>query len=635
VRLECEASVSTRTVQCAPPGTAAGARADRIYGQGTAMRLTSSNVAIVADSFTFDMTVTSLLEYPVGTTDGVNPDPNGIRVFFVDGIHTTQGSGSVTVANADGVDVFTASGQAYFRYLGVLQPGATTAARKWKLRFDPGVEHFSFGLYISTPVPPGGGTVQLSILEPKADTTLTDSVVVRVQIVSSPASIQSVKAYLANQVVLLTPYAAGLVRGTLSLAGLPFGPQQIRVHAVTVRADTGNAFVTIRKDGPPTLTVSAPSTGYVARPNVRIDADCVDDNPAGCASVTASISGVVIASGTSGIHADVSLASRNATQPTVVIDALDTGGHHRTASMSVYVAGDPLLTFADSAGRTAMDLDDSRLFFADAANGAWLRDRGTSARTLISNGVSGLDGRLFSLGAFFQRSASGKFYVYRSGVFTDLGSTAAYWAVRGDWAVWSNGASTSTVVRRDLAAGTNATTTGGLADVAANGDVVYVSTTGVRRWRGGGTTLVDAVGSSPVTDGINVVYIRSQQVWMWDGATSTALSNTLGTVAPHTYYEAAGGWVAYAVVDGGGANQLRVRAPGGTDRQITAYGTGSQIRALSADGTLAFGNAGYLYVVRAPYTVTPTRIGRDWFGVRFRGTELQLYLGNTVFLATY
>jgi hypothetical protein len=39
--------------------------------------------------------------------------------------------------------------------------------------------------------------------------------------------------------------------------------------------------------------------------------------------------------------------------------------------------------------------------------------------------------------------------------------------------------------------------------------------------------------------------------------------------------------------------------------------------------------------VRAPFTAAPARIGKDWFTVRFRGTELQLYLGNTVFRAAY
>jgi hypothetical protein len=152
-RLACRGTVAQRTVACAAPDVAGGLRADRLYGQGAGLKLTSSNLSVVADSFMFDMAVTSLLDYTIATTNGINADPNGVRVFFVDGIHTTSGTGAVTVANADGVGTFTAAGQAYFTYPGPLASGMTTDARRWKLRFDPGVETFSFGMYVTAFVP--------------------------------------------------------------------------------------------------------------------------------------------------------------------------------------------------------------------------------------------------------------------------------------------------------------------------------------------------------------------------------------------------------------------------------------------------------------------------------------------------
>jgi hypothetical protein len=642
VRLACTADVAARTVQCAAPGATGNLRADRIYGQGAAMKLTSSNVAIVADSFTFDMTVTNLLEYPVGTTDGVNADPNGIRVFFVDGIHTTQGSGSVTVANADGVDVFTASGQAYFRYLGVLQPNATTAARKWKLRFDPGVERFSFGLYISTPVPPGGGTVALTILEPVADSAFADSVLVRARIDSASASIQSVRAFVADRSVTLAPYGVGLVKGVLPLAGLPFGPQQIRVHAVTVHADTGNAFVTIVHDAPPTLAVARPTANQVARPSLRIDADCTDDDPGGCVSVTASIGGDVLASGTTGIHADVSLGAYDEQQPTVRIDARDSRGHTRTVSVKVYVEASPALTFVDSAGFVAMDADSSRLLFADAANGVWLHDRPGGTRALLqAHPVDLLSGWLFPLGAIWGRRNTGQVYEWRNGVLTTIKAVTNTVQVKGSWALFTDGFD---LYRRDLAAGTQAFIGSATdydyseSDIAANGDVVQIRIGDVYRNRVGvGWTRV-ASGSYnrwPLTDGINVVYRRDTQLVLWNEGIDSVLGDAPAGAAPNTHYAVSGGWVAYVFTDGGGATQVRVRAPDGTDRQVTTFAGSSLIRALSAEGTLAFAYGGSVYVVRAPFTAAPARIGKDWFTVRFRGTELQLYLGNTVFRAAY
>jgi hypothetical protein len=637
LRLVCRADVAKGTVECAEPGTD-GVRADRILGQGTGVKLTSGNIAVFADSFTFDMTVTNQFEFPIGTTDGVNPDPNGIRVFFVDGIHTTGGTGSVTVANADGVDAFTAAGQAYFAYHGVLQPGATTAARRWKLRFDPGVTTFSFGLYVSTPVPPGGGYVALRIIDPRPNQVFSDSVYVNVRLDSASASIQSVTAYVADRSVVLTPLAPGVVSGKLSVAGLPFGAHQLRVHAVTVRADTGNAYVTIIKDAPPTLTVTAPRVGYVATPSLRIDADCADDNPAGCTSITASIGDSVLASGTGGIHTDVSLASRNETNPSIRIQALDSGGHTLLATVSVYVQSAPALTVADSAGAVAMDLDSTRLLFADAANTVWVQGRPGGARTLVqASTFTNVQGTLYSLGAVFMRKANGHVYDWRSGTVVDVSGGASDLVAKGSWATWYN--ASVGAGRRDLLAGTTEFVGGTVhPDVAANGGWVYDSGTG--RVYSQPTTfasrvLVDSVGSqSPLTDGNRVVY---QAGWlrMWDGTTSTVLTTSPGGSTPHTHYEINAGWIAYTIADGAGATQIRVRAPNGTDTQVTSTLAGNLIRALGADGTLVFARSGVQYALPAPYTAAPTRLGKDWFIARFRGPELQLFLGNTAFAPSY
>jgi hypothetical protein len=633
VRLECTADVAARTVRCAGPGAAAGGRADRIVGLGGGVKLTSSNVAVFADTFAFDVTATNQLEYPIGTTDGVNADPNGLRVFFYDGVHTTGGTGAVTVANADGVGTFTATGQPYFRYSGVLAPGATTAARRWKLRFAPGVQTFSFTVYVSTPVPPGGGTVYLRILDPTANTVFPDSVLVDVKVDSAPASIQSVKAFVEDRSVALLPSQdiPGVLTGKLSLVGLAYGPHQIRVHAVTVRADTGNAYVTITKDAPPTLTVALPTTNQVARPTLRIDADCVDDNPAGCASITANASGTVLASGTGGIHADVSLAAKNETQLQVFFLAKDSRGRQKTLTVPVYVQTGPALAFVDSAGTRALDLDSTRLLFIDTVNTVWTRDRTGGTRTpLQASSYGNVYGRLFPLGALFGRKANGQLYEYRGGTVATMATVASSALImKGSWALWPGG-------RRDLLAGTTVTAGNASSDLSPDGDVVYGSLGRVYRFHDTypGAVVDSGGASSPVTDGINVVYQKGF-LMRFDGTTSTVLTTALAGATPHTYYETSGGWIAYAVVDGGGASQLRVRAPNGTDTQVTSTVASNVIRALAADGTLVFARSGALYALRAPYTATPTRLGKDWFAVRFRGTDLLLFVGNSVFQASY
>ena len=663
VRLVCRAEVATRTVQCVPPDAADGVRTDRIVGQGGGLKLTSSNVAVVADTFAFDETLTNQLEYPVGTEDGVNPDPDGIRVFFVDGIHTTGGTGSVTVANADGVGTFTATNQPYFAYVGVLAPGATTAARRWKLRFDPGVETFTFGVYISAPVPPGGGSVWMTVLAPTAHTVVGDSVLVRVRIDSASASVQSVTASAAGRSVVLQPILPGLVSGTLLLGGVPRGPLELRVHAVTVRAETGDVVVPLTKDAPPALTVAAPTASTVARPTLRIDVDCTDDDPAGCQSVTAtaqvgSNAFAVLASGTNGIHTDVSLAAYEEQVTLISLRAVDSGGNVGVRTASVYVESGAGVTFVDSAGSNALDLDPTRLLFADAASRVWIRDRATGTRTLLAPPALQPYGWLHPQGAIFvSHEGPGRLYDWRAGTLEDLGqpNSTISLVVKGKWAIWNNG---MTLLRRDLDAGTNVTvSTTALNngnDVAPNGDVVYSTGSGggydVARYRDGVITPITADVDTehwnvyPRTDGTNVLYLKSDQhgstviqpvrITLWTGTTETVFPDLFAS-ALDVGYAANGGWIAYTVIDGGGERQIRIRAPDGTDRQATFAASSSFLRALGADGTVVYAYGTSLYAIRAPYTGGPTRLGRNWFQASFRGSELLLRLGNTVFHGNY
>jgi len=675
VRLTCSADVRSGTVRCSAPGTEP--RADRIMGQGSGMSVTSGNISVVADTFAFDLAVFNGLTFPVGTTDGVSPDSNGIRVFVVDGIHTTQGTGSVAVANADGVGTFTASGQPYFAYPGILPPDSTTAPHRWKFRFDPGVQTFSFGLYLSVPVPPGGGGVWMTVLLPAASAVVGDTVTVRVRIDSASASIASVHASAAGRRVRLQPFSTGVVQGTLSLAGVAAGPLQIVVDAGTVRGDTGRVVRSVTKDSPPVVTVTAPGNGYVASPDLRIDAECVDDDPAGCASLTAVArlgpASTTLATGTSSIHTAVDLSTSYEEQgPTVRITGTDSRGRAVEVEFDVLVETEASLVRLDSAGALAMDLDATRLLFADSAARVWLRRRAGGTRTRLPDSPSPYigfsDAYLYCSGWLHPQGA----------IFTDMEDQAPVYDWRGDtllvvgfavsgnigqippsspltfagnWAIWKEPG----LVRRDLAAGTNvsmSTSTLYENGVAPNGDVVY-SGPGreIYRFHDGSTTQLTADldtahwNLKPVTDGTNVLFFRTDQhgsttaefgrAALWKAGTLTTLSNLTGDYRPHRDYEAAGGWIAYTVVDGGGLKQVRTRAPVGTDRLATSSGSSSTIVALDGDGTLVYVNPLGMYVIRAPYTGMPTRLGASLFRVKFLDTQLLLFLGNSVFEATY
>jgi hypothetical protein len=125
-----------------------------IGGQNTFLKLTSSNVSYNGGTgiFQFDVTVQNLMNEAIGTPDGTVPDPEGIQVFFSSGPNVTSGTGSMSVANADGTGTFTAANQPYFAYNEILAQNAVSSAKTWQLQVTGSVNTFSFIVYVETDV---------------------------------------------------------------------------------------------------------------------------------------------------------------------------------------------------------------------------------------------------------------------------------------------------------------------------------------------------------------------------------------------------------------------------------------------------------------------------------------------------
>src|SRR4051812_461710 len=151
---DCAASIDARSVSCRPARGHGGGSGVLIGGQNLNVRLTSSNVSYNAGTgiFQFDVTVQNLMNEAIGTPDGAVPDPDGIQVFFASGPTVTSGSGSVTVANADGTGTFTGTNQPYFAYNEIRAKDATTSAKTWQLQVTGTVNTFSFVVYVETDV---------------------------------------------------------------------------------------------------------------------------------------------------------------------------------------------------------------------------------------------------------------------------------------------------------------------------------------------------------------------------------------------------------------------------------------------------------------------------------------------------
>lgn len=141
--LDCTAVVASGAVTCREQRPAGGAASPVIISgpNGTLAQLTSSNLATVADTFAFDVTVLHRILQPLGTTDGTTAHASGVRVFFSEAPYVTEPEDEyqlsyVGVANADGSAVFENSVSSdYFQYAGLLAHNTTSAARRWKFQF--------------------------------------------------------------------------------------------------------------------------------------------------------------------------------------------------------------------------------------------------------------------------------------------------------------------------------------------------------------------------------------------------------------------------------------------------------------------------------------------------------------------
>jgi len=159
--MACVADVRAGKVECSGPAPLAtgGALGDVqvVGGQGINVKLQSSNVSYDSDSevFAFDVTVQNLLPEALGTTDGVTPHANGVRVFFDQDPATSGGTGTVSVANEDGSTGFKGSEpKAYFQWDGVLATDQVSAKQTFELSVPRGVQTFTFGLYVAAEAQP-------------------------------------------------------------------------------------------------------------------------------------------------------------------------------------------------------------------------------------------------------------------------------------------------------------------------------------------------------------------------------------------------------------------------------------------------------------------------------------------------
>jgi hypothetical protein len=169
VAVTCQADVAARTLGCGGPGamppsrSGSGFSADLIVGgQNTNVLLKSSSVSYdpTAQIFQADVTLQNLMTATLGTSDGNSA--SGVKVFFDAGPSVVSGSGTVSVANADGAGTFTGTNQPYFLYNQMLPTGQVSVAKTWQWAVPSTVTQFTFEVLVDAATAPPRATTCLA-----------------------------------------------------------------------------------------------------------------------------------------------------------------------------------------------------------------------------------------------------------------------------------------------------------------------------------------------------------------------------------------------------------------------------------------------------------------------------------------
>ena len=477
---------------------------------------------------------------------------------------------------------------------------------------------------------PGGarGPIDLSFRRPSAPGAFVpDSAPVLVEVTSTYELTSGIASMAGSQAALLYEpgsqfpsscyFQANCYSGTLSLVGVPVGPDRLRVRATDVRGNYGEISTPVVHDNPPRLTIRSPADFTVALPTLAVDVSCSDDTP-GCRVETLGPAGggsrPHLADGDGGVTATVDLTQYVGTGIDLLFRVFDALGQVTEVGRSIYVESPTRFSVAETPqGGSIFAAEGQRLLLVDAmtdGDRVALYDRTSRTRetTPLPVGRRIRVAFLTPTGAVFiaQPVTAGsldyRLYLWRNGTLTDLASTGGLVSLHaaGNFAVWSQGTS---LYRLDTATGVSSLVSSSALNndnvVATDGTVIFISSGSLQlyRDRAGQQTLLtpDTTVShlSPRTDGNDVVYVQRNKT---GSAPPQAIAFVDDTAAPvllapfrdfprtNDLADIAAGWVAYT--DLGANNQTHVwtRAPDGTLLRRTDFSASSTIEKLAPNG---------------------------------------------------
>ncbi|EPX56047.1 hypothetical protein D187_007389 [Cystobacter fuscus DSM 2262] len=435
-----------------------------------------------------------------------------------------------------------------------------------------------------------------------------------------------------RQTPLTFDFDKGVFTGTLDLRSLSQGHPPLEVEVTDSRGNTLVTPSTFVIDHPPELEVLEPtgwSTVLSAFPRIR--ATCRDQEGACTLSVGhEQMPGTILVTGGETIDTTVDLSPFVGKNIQLTLQAKDSLGQQRSRSFSVFVSDNPSLELVARVPGLIAQVDATRILYTtaraptDRATGLVLRDRasGLDSQLPVPQGTSVSGAQLIPTGVVFgtvtaTESVYPRLYAYQQGVLVSFADRVHEWKIRGDHVLWSTPypevnlmlrqLSTQSTVRVAQAAGRfgmSLTETGFVA-FADEGYDIHTYQDGVTRRLTNEPNEV-VLNSSPLTDGTLVVYRKyrpnkTQWLALHAGDQELSLTQPYATSGPEFDFALHAGWVAYTNLGNTGQAQVWLRNPGGDTRQVSDFGTSSNIEALvlGPEGQLAIQNNFHLWVSRA------------------------------------
>jgi hypothetical protein len=183
--------------------------------------------------------------------------------------------------------------------------------------------------------------------------------------VTSPYQLTTVTATLGSVSTVLQCNGTARCTGTLDAAAVPWGTYPLTVQATNALNETGSASVSLRVDRGPQLKWQPVFRVIVQPERLRISADCVDDDPAGCASLKVLLNAVAVATGTGHVEADVPLPNYVGTNVSWSVEATDGAGQVASAGGGITVPSTPWVTEKLSVIGRLLDFDGTRWLATD------------------------------------------------------------------------------------------------------------------------------------------------------------------------------------------------------------------------------------------------------------------------------